>query len=399
MSYCFSKNREKQCINSGTLYCQAIENADGVPFQLIFGPGPGEGYYLNVGAGIRQLLGVSPEEFTEQCFHEMIDKMVPDSDDVPSEISESRKKFISGDLKSYKADVLIRMPGGEKKWIHDSSLPLIDEETGKVIGAFGILSDINERKQALDHLGKAKEKAEESDRLKSAFLHNLSHEIRTPLNAIVGFSAILCDSEEGPDQRQEYADIIIRNTDHLLEIVENVVEISNIEANTVKLRKAAINLNSVLRKVYERFRVMAREKCISLSFQTALNDIESDIFTDGFKLSQILSYLVDNAIKFTTDGKTEFGYLVKENKIEFYVSDTGTGIPPEHYERIFNAFYQADSSNTRRFEGTGLGLSISKAYVELLGGEIWFTSQPGEGSVFYFTLPCDRVGGQVSFEP
>jgi signal transduction histidine kinase len=354
---------------------------------LIFGQGPGEGYYVNAGAGIRQLLGILPEEFTEKDFHEMIDKIVPLSDDIPSEMSETRKKFISGELKSYKAEVLIRMADGEKKWIQDTSLPLIDEDTGKVIGAFGILFDINERKQALAHLENDKEKAEESDRLKSAFLHNISHEIRTPLNAIVGYSTLFCDAENSPDKRQEFMDIIFRSTDHLLEIIDDIVEISNIEANTVKIRKEVINLNTTLRKIYERFRVKASEKSISLCFKEVPDDSEVKIFTDGYKLSQILSHLIGNAMKFTKEGEIEFGYRVRENKIEFYVSDTGIGILQEHHARIFNRFYQAESSITRRFEGSGLGLSISKAYVELLGGEIWFTSQSGKGSVFYFTLP------------
>lgn len=388
-----NKDTEGQFINSGALYCRAIENADGVPFQLIFGPRPGEGYYLNVGAGIRRLLGIAPEEFTEKVFHGMIDVIVPLSDEIPPELSESRRKFIDGEMNSYKAEVLISMPGGEKKWIQDCSLPLIDEETGKVIGAFGILFDINERKQTLRHLEQAKEKAEESDRLKSTFLRTLSHEVRTPLNAIVGFSTLLGDTEIDPVQRQEFIDIIFGSTDHLLEIFDDIVEISNIETNSVKIKKEEINLNSKLRKVYERFSAEAGVKNISLRFVPALADSEVYIFTDGFRLWQILTYLVGNAMKFTKEGQIVFGYTVKDSRLEFYVSDTGIGIPPEQHPMIFTRFYQADSSTTRRFEGTGLGLSISKAYIELLGGEIWFTSQPGEGSVFYFTLPWERVGG------
>jgi len=188
-------------------------------------------------------------------------------------------------------------------------------------------------------------------------------------------------------------DIIFCCTDDLLEIIDDIVEISNIEANTVKIRKEEISLNSKLRQVYDRFRIKACEKNISLCFVAALDDSEVNIFTDGYKLSQILMNLIGNAMKFTEEGKVEFGYSVKDNKIEFYVSDTGIGIPQEHHPMIFNRFYQADSSSTRRFEGIGLGLSISKAYVEMLGGEIWFTSQPGKGSVFYFTLPYERVEG------
>lgn len=387
----FSKDAEKLFIHSGDLYYRAIENADGVPFQLIFGPKLGEGYYLTVGAGIRKLLGIEPEEFSENYFHEKIVSIVPLSVDMPSELSESREKFICGELKSYNAEVLIRMPGGEKKWIYDSSIPLVDPENGSVIGAFGILFDINDRKQTLESLEKSKEKAQESDLLKNAFLRNISHEIRTPLNAIVGFSTLLVENDSGPDKQQEFIDIIYRSTDHLLEIVNDIVEISKIDADTVNIKQEVINLNSSLRRIYDRFRIIAYEKNISLYFVPALEDSEAKIYTDGYKLSQIFTNLMDNALKFIKEGKVEFGYNLKDDNIEFYVSDTGIGIPPEHQARIFNRFYQAESSDIRSFGGTGLGLAIAKAYIELLGGDIWFSSQSGEGSVFYFNLPFDKI--------
>ncbi len=391
MNYSFSKDEEEQLINSENQYRQAIENADGVPFQLIFGPKSGEGYYLNIGAGIKQLLGLTPEEFTEKRYNELVKKVIPLSADISPDFSVARKKFISGEIKNYRAEILIRTPGGENKWIQDSSLPLIDEETGKVIGAFGILFDINESKMNLGNLEEAMKKAEESERLKSAFLHNISHEIRTPLNAIVGFSALLNEHENDPESRKEFIDIITRSTDHLLEIINNIVELSDIEANSIKVNITEINLNSTLRRVYDQFRANAREQNISLCFAAALDDSKVNIMTDGFKLLQVLSNLVNNAMKFTKEGKVTFGYTIKDQIIEFYVSDTGIGISPEHHEMIFSRFYQTDSSYTRPFEGAGLGLSISKAYVELLGGIIWFTSKPGEGSVFYFTLPFNRV--------
>jgi signal transduction histidine kinase len=393
LNFRMKKSNDEQYINSGDLYCNAIENADGVPFQLIFGQQPGDGYYVNVGRGIQKLLGVSPEEFTEKMFNGMIEKIIPLDINIPRDMSESRRKFLNGELDSYKAEVLIRMPSGEKKWIQDSSLPLIDDEKGCVIGAFGILFDINDRKQNLLHLELEKEKAEESDRLKSAFLHNISHEIRTPLNAIVGFSTLLGAEDEDRDKRQEYIDIIFKSSDHLLEIFDDMVEITNIEANNVTAVKEEINLNARLVIVYEQFMVRAAEKKINLTCFNSFEDSNAIIITDGYKLSRVLTSLVGNAIKFTKAGKVEFGYYIKGDKIEFFVSDTGIGIAPEHKEFIFNRFYQVDSSNIRRYEGTGLGLSISRAYVELLGGEIWFISQPGAGSLFCFTLPLERVGG------
>jgi signal transduction histidine kinase len=373
----------------GEFFYRVIENADGVPFQLIFGQQPGKRSYLDTGAGITKLLGVAPEDLTEKVFDSMIEEIVPLSEDIPADLSESRRKFISGEIKSYRADYLVRTVGGERKWIRDASLPLIDEETGKVTGAFGILYDITGSKLNLDRI---KEKEAEFDRLKADLLHNISHEIRTPLNAIVGFSTLLGEHIDIPQRRKEYLEIITRNSDHLLEIVDDIVEISKIDAKMVKIRKDKVNLNSVLRKVYDQFRAEAFAKGVLLSFEPEHDTGEADVYTDWYKLTEVLRNLVENALKFTFEGRVEFGYSVKEGKIEFYVSDTGTGIPLEQQAKIFSRFFQGNSSSSRSFGGTGMGLPIAKAYVELLGGEIWFNSQPGEGSVFRFTVPYERVG-------
>lgn len=390
LCFCNSKEVEEDFFNSGEQYCQAIENAGGVPFQLIFGPLVGEGYYTKVGEGIRQLLGVTPKEFTEEMYQGMIEDIIPLSDDIPTDQAETREKFINGEIQNFKAEILLRTNWGEKKWVRDSSLPLRDQKTGKVIGSCGIFFDISERKQSMVHLARANEKAEESDRLKTAFLNNLSHEIRTPLNAIVGFSTLLGEPGESPERRKEFLNIITHSTDHLLEILDDIVEISKIETKIVKILIKEVNLNSMLQRVYDRFRAKAAEKSLLLRFDAHINEKEVILRTDSFKLLQLLSNLVGNALKFTTYGKVEFGYIIKDDKVEFYVADTGIGIPKEHQEKIFNTFYQVESSSTQRYEGTGLGLSIAKAYIELLGGNIWFDSHPGEGSVFYFTLPYDR---------
>ena len=390
--YHVSRDDVENIPGNRAFYYQAIENAGGVPFQVIFGPRIGEGYYLNLGDGIRQLFGVAPEDFTERLFYEMIEEIVPLSDEISADSVMTRRKFISGKVKSYKAEVLVRTGGDERKWIRDASLPLIDEETGRVIGAFGILFDITDSKLNLEKLSKIRQKEDEFDSLKASFLHNISHEIRTPLNAIVGFSSLIGEHPDSPERCKEYLDIITSNSDHLLEIIENIVEISKIEAGTVKININKVNLNAMLRKVYDHFWVDTSRKGVQLSFAAALADGEADINTDDFKLTQVLRNLVGNALKFTGEGKVEFGYSIKDKKIEFYVSDTGTGIPEEHQASVFRMFYQADTSYTRTYGGTGLGLAISKAYVEMLGGEIWFTSHPGEGSVFLFTLPYEGVG-------
>ncbi len=390
--YQFSRGEEERIPDAGAFYCQAIENADGVPFQLIFGPQIGEGIYLNTGAGVTQLLGISPEDFTEKLFLEMIEKIIPLSDDIPADSVMSRRKFLNGEIKNYRAEVLVRTPSGEKKWIRDTSVPLIDEETGKVIGALGILYDTNEQKHILEKLVEAREKADESEGLKAAFLHNISHEIRTPLNAIVGFSTLLEEYLDNSEKRREYLDIISRSSDHLLEIIDDIVEISKIEAKNIKISRERVDLDLMLWKIYEQFRRMASEKGIVLNYVVMPDSGSPEVNTDGYKVIQVLRNLVSNALKFTHEGRVEFGYRNKEGKIEFWVSDTGIGIAMEQQANIFSRFYQGDSSSRRSYGGTGLGLAISKAYIELLGGEICFTSRQGEGSVFRFTVPDERVG-------
>jgi signal transduction histidine kinase len=373
--------------NPGSMYCDVIENAGGVPFKLIFGPKPGEGYYLFIGKGIYGLTGIPSEEFTEKIFLEMIDKVIPLQTGIPDDLSGMRERFIKGELKSYKVETLLKLKNGETKWIQDSSLPLLDEETGRVIGAFGILTDIDDRKRHLTSQEDARVREEESDKLKSIFLHNISHEIRTPLNAIVGFSAFLSNPESYAGDMGQIREIITKSSDHLLEIFDNIIEISTLEAGHVRIKKERVNVDEILRKVYERFRERAFESHITLEYITGQDGDEPELLTDEFKLSQVLVNLVGNSMKFTKEGGVKYGYFRKNDRIEFYVSDTGIGIPKAQHPMIFKSFFQADSSNTRTYEGTGLGLSISKAYVDLLGGEIWFSSDPGVGSVFYFSLP------------
>lgn len=384
------KEVEEQFNISGDLFLQAIENADGVPYQLNFGIGLGEGNFLNVGYGIKELFGVMPGEFTEKLFQKMIQEIIPLKDDIPLNLTEAREKITDGRIHRYKAEILVTTPGGEKKWIMDSSVPLTDDKTGKVTGMVGIFFDITEHKQILARLEKALERATESDRLKTAFLNNLPHEIRTPLNAIVGFSTLLNEPGQLMENRLEFQDIITHSSDHLLEIVDDVVEISKIEAKIVRLIIKPTNLNQMLHRVYDRFKPAADEKNIILRYDATIDENEVMIFTDGYKLFQSLNNLLSNAVKFTFKGRIEFGYSIKEHKIEFYVSDTGIGIGVEHQPNIFKPFYQAENSSTKRYEGTGLGLSIARAYIELLGGEIWFTTEQGEGSVFCFNIPDTR---------
>lgn len=250
-----------------------------------------------------------------------------------------------------------------------------------------IVRDITSRKQAEEELISAKERAEESDHLKTAFLHNISHEIRTPMNAIVGFSALLNEPDLSVETRQSYLKIITESSDQLLAIVNDIIEISNIEVGIIKPHINEVDLNAILMKIYQQFNQKAVERAINFKLNTSLSGSKAMVQTDSVKLVHILSNLLSNAFKFTKIGKVLLGYKLIDGFLEFFVSDTGIGIQEDQYEKIFERFYQVESSASRAYEGTGLGLSITKAYVELLGGKIWLDSVPGDGTTFYFTVP------------
>jgi PAS domain S-box-containing protein len=261
----------------------------------------------------------------------------------------------------------------------------------KSVGRVWSFRDISGQKRAEADLIAAKEKAEESDRLKTAFLHNVSHEIRTPMNAIIGFSTLLNDPDLSDEDRKLYTDIIFQSGGQLLSIINDIVDIANVESGQARVNLTEINLNSTLRSLSEQFSINGRENNVTLNLRTQLADEDSAILTDSTKLVQILSNLINNAFKFTRNGQIDFGYVLKNKFLEFSIKDTGIGIPPEYHKKIFDRFYQVDSAVSRQYSGTGLGLSICKGYVDLLGGTIGVESEPGKGTLFVFTIPYVRA--------
>ena len=259
---------------------------------------------------------------------------------------------------------------------------------------YGSCRDITERKQAQSELIKAKEHAEESDRLKSAFLANMSHEIRTPMNGILGFAELLKEPELSGDQQREYIDIIEKSGARMLSIISDIVSISKIESGTLDTYISNTNINGQTEYVYNILKLDAEKKNLDFTLKNGLPDKESIIKTDNEKFIGILSNLVKNAIKYTDQGSIEFGYHLKMHSthdglydLEFYIKDTGIGIPKDRQEAIFERFIQADIQDKMARQGAGLGLAISRAYVEMLGGEIWVESEPNCGSTFYFSIP------------
>jgi len=253
--------------------------------------------------------------------------------------------------------------------------------------ALQVAKDITHRKQAEKELIAAKERAEESDRLKTSFLHNISHEIRTPMNAILGFSSLLAEPDRPKESQMMFIEVIRKSGKQLLSIIKDIVDIASIESNTTKLNIISVNLNATLSNLYNQFSEDAKEKGISLRNINSVPEEEIIFQTDKVKFIQIFSNLLNNALKFTKKGQVDFGYKLHSSSIEFFVADNGIGIPINQHTKIFNNFYQVDNGVSDLYGGTGLGLSISKAYCELLDGKIWLTSEPGKGSVFYFSLP------------
>jgi PAS domain S-box-containing protein len=369
-------------------FLRLIEYDEGVPFQFIFGQSSGEGYYGFMGEGIKKLLGIESEVITEKAFREMIEEIIPLTENIPVDINTLRNALIDHKISDYRIEMKVSTKTGDKKWIRETSMPMKDQ-SGNVIGIMGILHDSSERRRVLAYLAEASEKADESDRLKNAFLQNISHEVRTPLNAIIGFSALLCEPEEGYNKNSEFVNLINNSTDHFLEIMDNILEISRIDAGSVAMVRSEVRPGNVMKRLMRNFNAKAEEKQLKLECIIPCNDPDLKLYTDGYKLTQVMNNLVGNAIKFTLSGIVEFGFNCREGAVEFFVSDTGIGIQDQHKSRIFDKFYQAESGATRRFQGTGLGLSISKAYVEMLGGKITFTSKVGEGSTFRFSVPME----------
>jgi len=258
---------------------------------------------------------------------------------------------------------------------------------GKVVGGSCFGSDITFRKRAEIELINAKERAEESDRLKTSFLANMSHEIRTPMNGILGFSELLKNPELSGEKQQEYISIIENSGARMLNIINDIIDISKIEAGLMKISIQESNINEQMQYIYIFFKPEVEVKRMMLILNKTLPDEEAIINTDREKFYAILTNLVKNALKYSNQGKIEFGYFNKGTFLEFYVKDTGIGIPNDRQAAIFERFIQADVDNKMAIQGAGLGLSITKSFIEMLGGKIWVESEVGVGSTFYFTLP------------
>jgi signal transduction histidine kinase len=254
-----------------------------------------------------------------------------------------------------------------------------------------LIRDITLRKKAERRMLRAKQKAEASDLLKSAFLANMSHEIRTPLNAIVGFSQIILDENLPIEERDKFYDYIDQNSNQLINLVNDIIDLSKLESNQLIIRETPTNLNQVIEDMHmvtQNEKKLREKEHLLILVDKDLPDDQAMLLVDPYRLKQILTNLLVNAIKFTPKGFIQFGYRVKDSDtLLFFVRDTGIGIPEEKQEDIFNYFKQVENSLNRGNIGTGLGLSISRKLVDLMQGTIWVQSEPGKGTSFFFTIP------------
>ena len=359
---------------------------------VVYHKSNGEIFYANPSAA--QILGLTFDQlYGKTSFDPRWKTIHEDGSDFRRENHPAMISLKTGKAVYNKKMGVFNPQKNDYSWININSIPKFKENQTKPYQAVVTFEDITEREQTKKDLRRAKEKAEESDRLKSAFLANMSHEIRTPMNGIMGFSQMLQEKEFSKEKRDKYLDIIHSRTSHLLNIINDLVDVSRIEANQLTLNFQQFCLNDVLNELYRVYNneLKVKEKThVQLNLNKSLDSRNSYIYSDPSRFRQIMGNLLNNAIKFTHEGSIEFGYeLTPEGRLLFYVKDTGIGIPGNEQENIFERFRQSEGTTSRRYDGTGLGLTISRNLVELMGGKMWIDSTEGEGSVFYFTLPYE----------
>jgi len=330
------------------------------------------------GYTLEEALGKHPSELLESGEN---------GNDYLSEIHEAIESGRSwrGELRSKKKD-------GTIYW-EDVIISPIFDESHKIKHSVALTEDITDKKQMVEELKVAKEKAEESDRLKSLFLANMSHEIRTPLNGILGFSNIICSGEAEKDKMEMYGKIIENSGRRLLTVIDDIIDISKIQANQLKIYLGKFNFNELIQELFVFYRTQNAEQLNNIEFECNLCEDENYrwIYSDKNRIYQVLRNLIDNAFKFTQTGKIEFGFFASsEEALTLFVKDTGIGIEPDKEKVIFQSFRQAQEGTSRKYDGSGLGLAIVSGILNRLGGEIWVDSTPGSGSTFYITLPHEK---------
>lgn len=358
---------------------------ESMPYSIFFTDK--QGRYLRVNSRMTRLLRVP----------DPVDAIGKDNDSfftprVARKMAEEDQGILASGQPIINRVIFFEDEGLKGFWMEKTKIPVKDER-GVITMILGIYKDVSDTMRIENELMEARDRARESDRLKTAFLANMSHEIRTPMNGIVGFVNLLRDQEVTVEQRDIYLKQIEQSSFQLLHIVDDIIDISKIESGQLKIANRPVRINEILDELYSSFFHRIRgeapgEKKVAFLLEKGEQSPDFTLVIDDSRLRQIMSNLINNALKFTHSGAITFGYTrTGRRHIEFFVKDTGIGIPADQLEVIFDRFGQIRKSDDPYASGTGLGLSISKSLVELMGGEMWVESELGVGSVFYFTLP------------
>jgi signal transduction histidine kinase/CheY-like chemotaxis protein len=298
--------------------------------------------------------------------------------------------------KNFNIEIRISIPVKDEKEIRFVQMAgvVLKNENELPFKCLGIVKDITEFKKVIRDLTRGKEKAEESDKLKTSFLANMSHDLRTPMNAIIGYSELLNLSNTNPQSRREYSKIIKNKGLQLLSLIDDIIEVSKFETGTQEINKIEFNLNELLveiKNIHEDAKIELGKENIQLILDMpdkAVNDI---IYTDSGRLQQVIGNLINNGLKFTEKGSVTFGYQFEgENKLKFFVKDTGKGLSKDKQRYIFNRFKNIEKTTRLKYSGSGLGLTLSKRIIDMLGGKIWVESDENQGASFYFTLTLEK---------
>ena len=364
-------------------YLEAL--LENMPFYIFFTDR--NHHYIRVNSRMAKLLGVSsPDEAVGKGNDAFFSGRV-----ARKMLEEDRNILQSGE------PIINRIIYFEDKkiegfWMEKTKIPIKDER-GMITMIVGIFKDVSPMMKIENELKKAKNRAEESDRLKTSFLANMSHEIRTPMNGIIGFANLLRDPGLSEEQKDTYLKHIDHSSRQLLHIIDDIIDISKIESGQLKISNKPTRINSIMDEIYSSYfhRIRGDEpgqKKVSFNLEKGEKSADFTMMTDPYRLKQIFNNLINNAIKFTREGHITFGYANRENRyIEFYVKDSGIGIPDDKKDFIFSRFGQVSSKKEYQPSGTGLGLPISRNLVKLMGGEMWMESKEGKGTTFFFTLP------------
>jgi PAS domain S-box-containing protein len=376
------KQAEERLRHVEDIYRQAIAAAGGVPYQK----DETTAEYTFMGEGIQELIGYSAQEMTPDLWATICMENILRESRVSFSTQEEIDRIWAGVTDIWTADYRI-LSHGKELWVADTAVRMRDEQ-GHPMASIGLLQDITERKQAEAELRHAKDAAEAASQAKAEFLANMSHEIRTPLNAIIGMTGVLLDTSLTSEQ-YDFTEMIRNSGDTLLGLINDILDFSKIDSGKMEIETIPFDLVSCIEETLDLFAAQANQKGLDLVFDPAPH-MPRTIISDPSRLRQILTNLIGNAIKFTAQGEVVItvdsqpknGYHL----LHFTVRDTGIGISEEGATRLFQAFSQVDASTTRRYGGTGLGLAISRRLSQLMGGELWVESKPGDGSTFHLSI-------------